>query len=234
MLRAAERPEFVPETRIGEWFQGTNIWYQYVVCESFADLRALLPAPESVGALMDAGCGDGRTLPLLAETFKPNRIIAVDYDPSAVARTQAVGATMHVPVTCVTADVCHLPLEGGAVNLIYCHQLLHHAVDPMAALRELRRVLAPGGLLLVSESCRSFLGSWSVRLFFRHPARRQQSPDEYVAMLREAGFQFGDDDWKATSPWWSRPDIGIRERLFGTPYRGEPTQVRIVARKPRA
>lgn len=223
--------QFVPETRIGAWFQGTNIWHRYVVCESFADLRSLLPSIGPINILLDVGCGDGRTLPLLEQAFRPRRIVALDFDVAATVRAAAVGASMCTAVDCVSADVCRMPLPASSADVVYCHQTLHHTVDPVAALKEMHRVLVPGGLLLVSESCRSFLSSWSVRLFFRHPSREQQTAAGYVAMLREAGFEIDENAWLGTAPWWSRSDIGIRERFFGTPYRGEATQVRIVARR---
>ncbi|MEO8223617.1 MAG: methyltransferase domain-containing protein [Gammaproteobacteria bacterium] len=75
----------------------------------------------------------------------------------------------------------------ASVDIVFCHQLLHHASDPLAVLRELNRVLAPGGWLLVAESCRAFLEWWPVRFLFRHP-RRQQSREgaDPVALVEPA------------------------------------------------
>ena len=106
-------------------------------------------------------------------------------------------------------------------------------VDQAAELREFRRVLAPGGVLLIAESCREFILSTPVRVLFRHPNEVQKTAGEYQRLLRDAGFSFTSADVETSRPFWSLADWGLRERLGWRAQReAEPTQVTVVAFKP--
>jgi hypothetical protein len=95
------------------------------------------------------------------------------------------------------------------------------------------RVLKPGGLLLLAESTRAYIQSWIIRLLFRHPMQVQRTADEFLAMLREAGFQLEPARISTPYLWWSRADLGAREWLgFGLPKNREETLLNAVARKP--
>jgi SAM-dependent methyltransferase len=223
---------YVPETRFGEWFQRTGIWRQYVVDEAVAELASLLPAGHAPFAtVLDVGCGEGAAFAALRRTFDPRRLIAVDIHAGAVEAATRLAAQLGGAVDVRCADASRLPIDSGTIDLVVCHQLLHHCVEPARVLAELRRVLAPDGWLLVAESCRSFLGWWPVRLLFRHPPREQQTPEQYVALVQAAGFVIGGGGVMTPAPWWSLPDLGLRERLGLPPRRPEPGQVRIAAQR---
>jgi SAM-dependent methyltransferase len=113
-----------------------------------------------------------------------------------------------------------------------CHQVLHHVSDQEGVLSELFRVLRPGGLLLVAESCRAFVRSLPVRLLFRHPRGVQRSADGYRELLRATGFAFERESTSTPDPFWARPDFGLRERLGLRPAAGEAPEVQVVARRP--
>ncbi|MBS0375797.1 MAG: class I SAM-dependent methyltransferase [Proteobacteria bacterium] len=224
---------YVPETRFGEWFQRTEIWRRYVVAESVAELAALLPANRPpCRAALDAGCGDGAAFEALLATFAPASLQAIDVDAASAAAATARAATLGAPIEVRRGDASALPYASASFDLVVCHQLLHHASEPRAVLAEFHRVLAPGGWLLVSESCRRFLRWWPVRLLFRHPPRPQQTADDYAAMVRIAGFEVDPARIATPAPWWSLPDLGLRARLGRDVPSGEATQVRIAARRP--
>ena len=84
------------------------------------------------------------------------------------------------------------------------------SANQQGALRELYRVLAPGGYLFLSESCESFINTWTVRWFFRHPPGVQRPAEGYVKLVREAGFQVDDAHVRTYTPWWSLWDFGLR------------------------
>ncbi len=100
------------------------------------------------------------------------------------------------------------------MDLLFCHQTFHHLVDQDAALAEFRRVLKPGGIMLFAESTRKYIHSWIIRLLFRHPMEVQKTAEEYLAMVRAAGFEVAPSSISYPYLWWSRSDLGIFERWF--------------------
>jgi ubiquinone/menaquinone biosynthesis C-methylase UbiE len=74
---------------------------------------------------------------------------------------------------------------------VFCHQTLHYLVRQEETLKEFRRVLKPGGVLMLAESTRVYIHSWIIRLLFRHPMHMQHSVQEYLTMVRRAGFEVG-------------------------------------------
>jgi len=92
-------------------------------------------------------------------------------------------------------------------------------------------VLAPGGMLLLAESCEAFIKTWLVRLLFRHPPGVQKPAEGYLDLVRAAGFVFGDADVRAWTPWWSLPDLGVTRRLGLVRKAPVATELLVVARK---
>ncbi|MSR09868.1 MAG: class I SAM-dependent methyltransferase [Gammaproteobacteria bacterium] len=223
---------YVPESRFGEWFQRTDIWRRYVVQEAVAELCSLLPRDGgAVARVLDAGCGEGVAFASLQRQFPGAAILGVDINAEAVnAARQAAGVAGGNIQVC-QADAAHLTIETGSVDVVVCHQLLHHCSDPVSVLAELRRVLAPEGWLLVAESCRAFLEWWPVRILFRHPPRDQYTSAGYATLVGEAGFAVDASRVLNPTPWWSLPDLGLREKLGGQPRVSQARQVRIAAQR---
>lgn len=222
----------VPETRFGTWFQGTTVWYRYVLLEALAELERLLAHPSGRFArVLDVGCGRGRALRALEDRFQPDVVIGVDLDPSAIERAAQAAAECSCRIDLRVADVTKLELPDASVDLAFCHQTLHHLTDQANALAELHRVLVPNGVLLLAESCRPFIDSPLVRLLFRHPMEVQRSADEYLALLRSAGFEFRADQTSMPDLWWARRDLGLRARLGRRVPAGssDPTQLCVAA-----
>lgn len=100
-------------------------------------LRARL-AERSRGLVLDAGCGDGR--------FLGPGTVGVDRDHARLAAARLPRA--------VAADVRALPFADGRFDTAYAIRMLNDTGDVDAALAELRRVLRPGGMLLVYTRAR--------------------------------------------------------------------------------
>lgn len=91
--------------------------------------------------VLDVGCGNGRYTGRLREAFPDAEVIGVDL---------ASGILETVPEPTVVADVADLPFEDGSADVVLAMHMLYHVPDIAAALDELQRVLAPGGVLFVS------------------------------------------------------------------------------------
>lgn len=234
MAHSAGNLAFVPETRIGFWFLGTNTWATHVLSIALNDLERLIPERRpSYPIVLDAGCGQGKSFRLLIEHFSPQRLIGVDAEEKCLRRAQVEASKENVPIELRHRDLAALDVPDACVDLVFCHQTFHHLPRQEMALQQFYRVLKPGGLLLFAESTRAYINSWIIRLLFRHPMHSQRSAAEYVAMIRALGFTFGPRNVSLPYLWWSRADLGALEFFgFGVPARREETLINLAAVKP--
>lgn len=113
----------------------------------------LLPHLRPGMSLLDLGCGPGTITLDLARAVAPGRVVGIENTPSPLiaARANAVergdGTTEFVE-----GDAYDLPFPDDSFDVAHAHQVLQHLTDPVAALRELRRVTRPGGLLAVRDA----------------------------------------------------------------------------------
>jgi len=106
-------------------------------------------------AVLDVGCGTGATLEAIVRAHPEVHAWGIDLSAEMIAkaRERLAGADGRPAgqVELRVADAEHVPLADDAVDLVVCVDSLHHYPDPAAALREMRRVTAPGGGLVIGE-----------------------------------------------------------------------------------
>lgn len=98
--------------------------------------------------ILDAGCGEGLGSRLLAEAGA-REVVGIDTRPAGVP---AAAPDMPPAVELRAGDLRHLDLDDDRFDLVVCFGAMESAADPATVLDELVRVLAPGGLLMVSAS----------------------------------------------------------------------------------
>ncbi|HEU5398481.1 MAG TPA: class I SAM-dependent methyltransferase [Gammaproteobacteria bacterium] len=230
--------DYVHESRFGFWFLGTRTWGERVVDVAVKDLQRLMDGPPPAApVVLDIGCGQGKAFPALVKHLKPARLIGVDVDAEGLAMAQVEGTRCGVPVEVLESDCAALRLPDASVDLVFCHQTLHHVVRQEETLAEIFRVLKPGGRLLLAESTREYICSWVIRLLFRHPMHVQKSAEGYLELVRRAGFRFDPRNVSYPYLWWSRSaDFGLLERFglmrVGAPGTRKETLVNVAAMKP--
>jgi SAM-dependent methyltransferase len=97
-------------------------------------------------AVMDAGCGTGRALPALREAVGPDGLV-LGVDLTAEMLGAAVRAGRDALGQLLLADVAGLPLRDGSLDVVFGAGLITHLPHPEENLRELARVVRPGGRL---------------------------------------------------------------------------------------
>lgn len=112
--------------------------------------RLLAPFTAKLGtarAILEVGSGTGALIPCLRERAPAARLVSIDLAHAMLrrARRRCPDAAL------VQADVHRPPFiqQAGAFDLAVCHNSFPHFADKPSALRELARVLAPGGRLLI-------------------------------------------------------------------------------------
>jgi SAM-dependent methyltransferase len=223
---------WVHESRFGMWFQSTTMWSRYVLGDALDQLTALTgqPLPDQP-LLLDAGCGEGKALPKLRAIFAPKTIIGMDIDAQLTRQAKIVAQDAGCPVEILTGNIANTSLPEKSIDIILCHQVLHHVSDQEATLAEFRRVLKPDGLLLLAESCRSFTLSHLVRVLFRHAEDNQRTAEGYLALVADAGFDVQTDNISMPDIWWARPGMGLL-RLLRIPHADRPTPLLLAIARP--
>ncbi|HEU4656843.1 MAG TPA: class I SAM-dependent methyltransferase [Capillimicrobium sp.] len=101
-------------------------------------------------AILDYGCGPGNDVTGFAIHTRARRIVGADVSTSALRLAQhrlslhGVGPD-RVELVRLTDDHVELPFDDGSFDFVNSQGVLHHTSDPLAILRELHRVLKPGG-----------------------------------------------------------------------------------------
>ncbi|MEC4570495.1 class I SAM-dependent methyltransferase [Streptomyces virginiae] len=106
-------------------------------------------------AVLDVGCGPGTITADLAELVAPGgRVTAVDAarDVLAQARAHVQERGLDDAVTFAVADVHALDFPDDSFDVVHAHQVLQHVGDPVRALREMRRVCRPGGVVAARDA----------------------------------------------------------------------------------
>lgn len=96
--------------------------------------------------VLDAGCGTGRALPVLRAAVGPEgTVLGADLTPAMLR--EALRAGRDADGGLLLADVARLPLRDGALDAVFGAGLISHLPEPAVNLRELARVVRPGGRL---------------------------------------------------------------------------------------
>jgi ubiquinone/menaquinone biosynthesis C-methylase UbiE len=100
-------------------------------------------------AVLDLGSGTGRFTPALAATFG-GPVYGVE--PSARMRAVALADAAHPAVSYLEGSAATIPLPDASVDLVLLYLVWHHVTDRAAAAAEIRRVLRPGGRVLMRST----------------------------------------------------------------------------------
>lgn len=121
---------------------------------------------------------------------------------------QYLTADLESPLADLHFDVQHIPLADRSIDVVLCNHLLEHVADDRRALRELHRILRPGGWGVVLSPVETDYEhtfeddtitdpTQRTRIFGQYDHRRIYGAD-YADRLREAGFKVADIDYAAT------------------------------------
>ena len=150
-------------------------------------IRAMLPAPSAVERVVDLGCGTARFTRLLAEVLHAP---VVGVEPSLrMLGEREIRDPRLARFVAATAEA--IPLADASIDLVFVSMVYHH-LRPDAALAEVRRVLRPGGHVMIRTPTRESLGDFTFFTFFPEALAidqaRMPSREELVETCGAAGF----------------------------------------------
>lgn len=165
----------VDNTRIPErieednhWWFASRTWALQAVLEPHLPDRALL--------ILDVGCGAGNMYHHLS---RYGDVIGVENHPSPVRVGQERGYDIR------RADGRDLPFDENTFDLVSALDVIEHNVEDVMMLREMYRVLKPGGLVLISVPAFQWLWSFNDEL---NAHERRYTKGDLEAKLEDVGF----------------------------------------------
>lgn len=191
------------------------------------------------GPVLDLGCGHGFWTNHMAD--RGMRVVGIEPE---VDRVGEAAAAAKAPVA--AGDGAYLPFGDATLGLVWCIHVLHHLDDPVRVLAEVRRVLRPGGHLVLAETVED---NPVVRVGRRVrpewdgvPIRSKFTAATLVGLVEEAGFSVVDRRQHSLLSFaaWALPRSGRRAWLWltGVEDRLPPwtsrwgAHVELVARRP--
>ncbi len=158
------------------------------------DVMEVLPvAAPGVFKVLESGCGAGKWNFYLAGRLPyPVQAVGVDFSGpalSAAARFKREGGDRYARVHFARGDAARLPIAGGIFDRVLSLGVLGHLQDPVPAVREIARVLKPGGLCFADVVNATPLYRWRRRWDPLGGFERNSSPEELAGWFREAGLE---------------------------------------------
>lgn len=139
------RRYYSQEQHLKSYEEGTNVFLQEFHAERIRVLRRLFERHFiGKGKVLDVGSGLSMFRCMGREW--PFEVTCCDLDEPALRTIREQSPHYH----CVSCDVADLPFEDGEFDALFAGEILEHVVDPAAALREWKRVVRPGGTLIVT------------------------------------------------------------------------------------
>ena len=146
---------------VGRRYDQARSYRPEVLAHWLCAVAARVPAAQDI---LDLGCGTGRFTQALADLYGAR---ALGIDPSRAMLAQGGGKATSSDVRFVCAAAEAVPAADAAFDLIFSSMAFHHFADRDAAARECRRVLKPGGFVVIRNATREKARQSPYARFFR-------------------------------------------------------------------
>ena len=183
---------------------------RWLQCSVEARILQRLGGKMAGGTALEIGCGQGAGLEVILDRFGADRAIGLDLDPKMIARAQRRLADRGDAIEVRVGDAERLDVPDERFDAVFDFAIIHHIDDWRTALREVHRVLRPGGRFYFEEVTKHALDRPTYRALFDHPTEDRFTGDEFVAALEEVGLHTRDRHRKLIAGDYI---LGVGERL---------------------
>jgi ubiquinone/menaquinone biosynthesis C-methylase UbiE len=154
----------------------------------FRRIRKMVNMPENLNVL-EIGCGTGNGSKLIKKYFNPKKITSIDLDEKMIKIANKKNKDRIIKFQ--QADAEKLPFKNHEFDAVFEFTVLHHVTDWEKALKEIFRVLKPGGYFVIEdlsiETFKTFFG-YFYRKFSVHPYETMYRHDQLIEGLIKTGF----------------------------------------------
>lgn len=167
----------------------------------FKRLRHILKHIPKDKKILDVGCSYGFFLKMISERREPERVTGVDLNPEDVERAKSLGLPNSDFYTGDAEDLNFL--SPNSMDVVVCTEVLEHVRKPKNALKEFKRVLRPGGKLILTvpndkklHLIKKLIHKFKLGKFFKNPPTGENSGHLHVfskkiilKLLEKSGFE---------------------------------------------
>lgn len=187
----------------GNWAEIYHSCFVPTIVAPWVERTLVLAAPQPGQRLLDVACGTGAVTLRAAKLIGPiGQVVGLDLSPEALAVARSLdGQTGGAKIEWREGSADSLPFADGGFDLVTCQFGAMFFSDRAAALKEMRRVLAPGGRLVLTTwdlldknpGNAAMAQAWKERVSAEHaaklnPAHSLSDPAEVRGLLAAAGF----------------------------------------------
>jgi ubiquinone/menaquinone biosynthesis C-methylase UbiE len=184
-------------------------WSFYVEATTRETMARLDLRPQH--QVLDVGCGTGALLQRLSAIHPAAQLSGVDPVPEMLA---VAHGRLSPDIELREGWAENLPFPAEQFDVVVSCNMFHYIRQPGAALREMGRVLRPGGQLVITDWCDDFLACRACNLYLRLFSRahfKVYRERECVRLLKEAGYNVTDMDRYKISWLWGLMTIRVRK-----------------------
>ena len=145
--------------------------------------------PDPGATVLEVGCGRGAGACLILENFQPAALHALDLDRRMIRQALAyLNPEQQRRISLYVGDVFRLPYRDAALDGVFGFGVLHHLPDWRGGLREIARVLKPGGYYFLEEFYPQFYQNFLAKRLFLHPEHDRFRSHDLRQALEDCGF----------------------------------------------
>ena len=138
-------------------YDAADVQRSYTNRDAVQVANFLVPHLSEGMSVLDCGCGPGPLTLGFAEIVAPGRVVGIDIEPTMIDQANQLAADSGVDnLEFQVADIYDLPFEDGEFDVVFSSAVTEHLSNPVLALREIHRVIKPGGIGAVIRTDWSF------------------------------------------------------------------------------
>ena len=134
---------------------------------------------------LDLGCGTGEMMKMLLQSDDQRELYGIDLSEKMLSVAEG---KLSGKVQLVLGDSEHLPFVDNFFDVVYCNDSFHHYPAPENVIREVQRVLKPGGTFLIGDCWQPLVGRAIMNFYMRHSKEgdvKIYSKEEMISLLSE-------------------------------------------------